>query len=154
MVEIYETREQRELATDSSKRIFRVYIIGRVKVRRETISKERVKPYSARSATDREVPADADADRTSSVSGTESPDLPQSTHTVATEASSSKNIISQSTAAAEDLSNGDCTVGENPNNVPPRGNLKRSLTEFPRPSWGVDLGLKKGIEWTKKIIKL
>ena len=209
LVEVYETREQRELGKDGGKRIFKVYIIGRVNVRRETdtrdeqkarkdeiiqsrkdtyrkriicgealeedqqwyvdsrtgsdggmdeepkvpteaaseinvtISEGRAKPYPARYAMDREVPADADADGTTSVSGTETPDLAQSTHTVATVASSSRDIPPHPTAAAEDLLNEKRPVVEFTDNVPPPGNLKKSPTGFPKPPSGVSLGLKK-----------
>jgi hypothetical protein len=168
LVEVYETREQRELGKDSGKRIFKVFIIGRVTVRRETdtrdeqkarkdeiihsrketyrkriicgealeddqqwyvdsrtgsdggmdetskvpteaasevdvvVSEERVKPYPARHAMDREVRADESADGSTSVGGTETPDLAQSTHTVATVASSSRNITTHTAASAED----------------------------------------------------
>jgi hypothetical protein len=43
LVEVYQTKEQRELGKDSGKRIFKVYIIGRVNVRRETDTRDEQK---------------------------------------------------------------------------------------------------------------
>jgi hypothetical protein len=215
LVEVYETREQRELGKDSGKRIFKVFIIGRVTVRRETdtrdeqkarkdeiihsrketyrkriicgealeddqqwyvdsrtgsdggmdetskvpteaasevdvvVSEERVKPYPARHAMDREVRADESADGSTSVGGTETPDLAQSTHTVATVASSSRNIPPHPAAAAEDLLTEKSTFSEYTNNVPPPGNLKKSHTGFTKPSWGISVGVQRGLERAK-----
>ncbi|KAH7064419.1 hypothetical protein BKA63DRAFT_173216 [Paraphoma chrysanthemicola] len=212
LVEVYEIREQRELGKDSGKRIFKVFIIGRVTVRRETdtrdeqkarkdeiiqsrketyhkriicgealeddqqwyvdsrtgsdgemdetskipteaasevnvvVSEGRVKPYPARHAMDREVPADESGDGSTSVGGTETPELAQSTHTVATVASSSKNIPPPQATAAEDLLTEKSTTFGYTNDVSQIENLKKTRTGFTKSSWGVGGGVKKSLE--------